>query len=140
MNGHSHFRDTELAESEPSKLTKDSSYSFPVLIDPTSRVASLAEFSGIRTLRRIFTIKTKNDEDSFTFINGIRVLSLFWVIIGHSMAFGASYANNVVDFLSWTHNIFMQLILNALVSVDASIRICCFVIFFVYYFFFINMA
>jgi len=59
INGYSHFLDTDIAEPELIKPTKRSSYCFRVLIDPKSRVASLAEFSAIRTSRRIFTMKTK---------------------------------------------------------------------------------
>jgi hypothetical protein len=118
INQYKYFSDAEIVESEPIKITKPSIFSFQTLIDPTSCIASLAEFSAIRTLCRIFTMKTKNDEDSFTFINGIRVLSLFWVIIGHSIAFGLSYTNNIVDLLVWTRSIFFQLIINATLSVD----------------------
>ncbi|CAF4095985.1 unnamed protein product, partial [Adineta steineri] len=84
----------------------------------TSRIIFLAEFSAIRTLRRIFTMKIKNNDDSFLFINGIRVLSLCWVIIGHSIAFSLSYTNNIVDVIVWTRNIAFQLIINATLSVD----------------------
>jgi hypothetical protein len=81
-----------------------------------SRIAVLAEFSAIKILRRIFTMKQRNDEESFIFINGIRVVSLFWVIMGHSIAFNLVYTNNVVDLLVWSRNVFTQLISNALVS------------------------
>ncbi|CAF1073555.1 unnamed protein product [Adineta ricciae] len=88
------------------------------LINSTHPVASLGDFSAIRCLRRIFTLQQKNDHDSFAFINGIRVLALCWVIIGHSLAFGLNYSSNIVDVLSWTQNISFQLIVNAVFTVD----------------------
>lgn len=120
INGHDTYLDIEEAESESEsiELSQKSTYNFSIFIDPTSRLGSLAEFSAIRTLRRIFTMKQKNDDDSFIFINGIRVLALFWVIMGHSVAFGLSYTSNIVDLLVWTRNASMQLIINALLSVD----------------------
>jgi hypothetical protein len=51
----------------------------------------------IRSLYRIFSKRKKIDDDSFTFINDIRVLALFWVIFGHSIAFKLAYTNNVLD-------------------------------------------
>ncbi len=51
--------------------------SVQVSIDTTHRIAFLAEFSALRTLRRIFTMKQNNDNESYLFINGIRVLTLF---------------------------------------------------------------
>lgn len=82
---------------------------------PTS---TIAEFSAIRTLRFIFTMKKKANDDSFLFINGIRVLSLFWVIFGHSFLFEIYYTMNNVDVLAWSHNLAFQLILRGLLSVD----------------------
>lgn len=78
----------------------------------------LAEFSAWRTLCRIFTMKQKVDNESFPFIHGMRVLSLFWVIIGHSLLFGLVYAQNPLEVLSWTHNAAMELIQSAEFSVD----------------------
>ncbi|UJR38468.1 hypothetical protein I4U23_031136 [Adineta vaga] len=119
INGYNHFNDIDFTEFQFVKTSKKQTrFFFQSFINPTSRTSFLAEFSAIGTLRRIFTMKMKNNDDSFTFINGIRVLSLFWVIIGHSIAFGLSYTNNIVDVIVWTRNIAFQLIINALLSVD----------------------
>ena len=84
----------------------------------TSRTMFLANFSALRTLRRIFSMKITNDENSFHFINGVRVLALFWVIIGHSLLDSLAYTSNIIDVLAWTHNVFFQLIINAPFTVD----------------------
>ena len=117
-NGYDYFSNTGTAEPESIKISKNSHSSFSALINLTSRIAFLADFSAIKTLRRIFTMKQKNNDDSFTFINGIRVLALFWIIIGHSIAFGLSYTSNIVDLLVWTRNVSFQLVINATLSVD----------------------
>lgn len=76
------------------------------------------EFSALKTLSHIFTMENKSKSDNFQFINGIRVLSLFAVIGGHSIVFGIGYSSNPIDILSWTRNFFFQLVLNAVLSVD----------------------
>ncbi|CAF3851450.1 unnamed protein product, partial [Rotaria sp. Silwood1] len=80
--------------------------------------AFLAQFSAIRTLNRIFSINTNNNNDSFSFINGIRVLALFWVIFGHLFSFGAFYSSNLLDIIAWSNNLAFQLILGGQFSVD----------------------
>ncbi|CAF3832680.1 unnamed protein product, partial [Rotaria sp. Silwood1] len=80
--------------------------------------AFLAQFSTIRTLNRIFSINTNNNNDSFSFINGIRVLALFWVIFGHLFSFGAFYSSNLLDIIAWSNNLAFQLILGGQFSVD----------------------
>ncbi|CAF0747409.1 unnamed protein product [Adineta steineri] len=108
INGYNHFSDTDISKFKLIQVPQNS----------TSRITFLTEFSAIRTLRRIVTMKIKNNDDSFLFINGIRVLSLCWVIISHSIPFGLSYTNNIVDVIVWTRNIAFQLIINATLSVD----------------------
>jgi hypothetical protein len=118
INGYNYSTDAEINRSESVKSLRHSRFSIPISIDTTRRAVFLAEFSALRSLRRIFTMKQKNDDESFLFINGIRVLSLFWVIIGHSLVFGLFYTSNVLDVLAWTHNVSFQLIANAVLSVD----------------------
>ena len=115
LNGHNFLSDAETTESESQKLPQ---HSIQAMIDTTPRTLFLAEFSALKSLRRIFTMKQKKDDDSFLFINGIRVLSLIWVIIGHSLVFGLAYTSNVLDVLVWSHNILFQLVINAVLSVD----------------------
>ena len=84
----------------------------------TPHLKKLAELSAIRTLRRIFTINKKENDNSFAFIDGIRVLALFWIIFCHSFTFGMSITQNKIDALSWSHNFAFQLISSGVLSVD----------------------
>jgi hypothetical protein len=126
INGHNKISAAELVGIKSVPLTETTSvilpqhsrFSIKALIDKTPQTVFIAQFSALRTLRRIFTMKMKSDSDSFDFLNGLRVLSLFWVIFGHTFAFNADYTSNVIDVLSWSQNMAFQLIVSALFSVD----------------------
>jgi hypothetical protein len=119
INGYDFVADGGTTRPISINLPGYSRFSLQALIDVTPRAVFLSEFSALKSLHRIFTIKQKNDNnESFIFINGIRVLALFWVIIGHSLTFGLTYTSNVLDVLVWTRNITFQLIINAILSVD----------------------
>ncbi len=86
------------------------------LIEQMPLMMFLAEFSAICTLKHIFTIKKIEKENMFTCINGIRVLSLFWVIFGHSFSFDIVYLSNVYDLLAASRSIAFQLITSGVLS------------------------
>lgn len=112
------YLDLSAEDSNTNLLSTAANQSLQLLIKQMPLIMFIAEFSAIRTLRRIFTINAKEKDDAFTFINGIRVLSLFWVILGHSFIFGIRYTSNISDMLTASRNIAFQLISSAVFSVD----------------------
>ncbi|KAK3607209.1 hypothetical protein CHS0354_031706 [Potamilus streckersoni] len=65
-------------------------------------------------------LSTKQAAGSLSAVNGIRCLSMFWVILGHTYAFGFRFASNMGSFFPKMLNRFtFQAIDNATVSVDS---------------------
>ncbi|OWF41722.1 nose resistant to fluoxetine protein 6-like [Mizuhopecten yessoensis] len=69
-------------------------------------------------------LNTHQGSGSITCMNGVRFLSMSWVLLGHSFAFGLGMGDNLLTFLpemvkTWTAHV----ILNALVSVDSFFTI-----------------
>lgn len=60
------------------------------------------------------------DEDTFEFLNGIRVLSMIWVMVGHSQALYATISQNVAFYEARIHRSFFdQVTFSFTYSVDA---------------------
>lgn len=74
-------------------------------------------FSLIKNTRAIFD--TTIPAGAITSVNGIRTLSIMWVILGHTIAFGMSVLSNTLTLFKWMDRFTMQGILNATVSVDS---------------------
>ena len=118
INGYDFVADGRITQPVSSNLPKYSRYSIQAWIDITPRTLFLSEFSALKSFHRIFSFKKSKDKEFYPFINGIRVLALFWIIIAHSLLICLSYTSNMMDVLVWTHNITFQLIINAVLNVD----------------------
>ncbi|CAF1490507.1 unnamed protein product [Rotaria sp. Silwood1] len=118
INGYDRISSIKSTESQSITPPQYSHFSNQTLLSATPRTVFFAQFSAIRTLRRIFTMTKKDDENSLDFIHGLRVLSLFWVIFGHSILFSLFYTSNPVDVLAWSDNMAFQLITSGILSVD----------------------
>jgi hypothetical protein len=77
----------------------------------------LKEYSATSTLKRIFSLN--ENHSTIGFLNGIRAISLFWIILGHSFVFQTVVSDNVLHILDNLQNSYtMQLLLGAIFGVD----------------------
>jgi peptidoglycan/LPS O-acetylase OafA/YrhL len=96
-----------------------------------SFIPSLHEYSAVVTLKKIFSL-TKNPS-TYSFLNGIRAISLFWIILGHSYVFNLTVSDNLLHIVDNLHNSFQtQLILGAVFGVDTFFFISGFLAVFVF--------
>ncbi|KAK3607208.1 hypothetical protein CHS0354_031705 [Potamilus streckersoni] len=65
-------------------------------------------------------LSTKQAAGSLSAVNGIRCISMFWVILGHTYVFGLGFVSNIGSFLpNMLNRITFQAIDNATVAVDS---------------------
>ncbi len=78
----------------------------------------LKDFSGIKNSKKIFDIT--NTEGQLECLNGIRFLSIAWVILGHTYSSAASVADNSFEiFTKWLPRFSFAIVSNAFYSVDS---------------------
>ncbi|CAF3397106.1 unnamed protein product [Rotaria socialis] len=118
INGYDCMSSIRSTDGKSSVVPQHARFSIQALLDAAPRSAFITQFSAIRTIRRIFTMTKNDNENSLAFIHGLRVLSLFWVILGHSILFNLFYTNNPVDVLAWSQNVAFQFITSGILSVD----------------------
>ena len=88
-----------------------------VFVCSATFIPRLHEYSALSTLTRIFS--TNNDNAQYAFFNGIRIVSLLWIILGHSYVFQLTVSDNVIHVLDNLHqSLIMQLIFGAVFAVD----------------------
>ncbi|XP_033732240.1 nose resistant to fluoxetine protein 6-like [Pecten maximus] len=93
-----------------------------VVAAPGILVQALLAFSVYTNACKI--LNTHQGPGSITCLNGVRFLSMSWVVLGHAFAFGIGSADNLATYFpefmkTWT----AHAILNALVSVDSFFTI-----------------
>ncbi len=94
-------------------------------------IPCLNEYSAITTLKKIFSLN--KNHSTYSFLNGIRVISLFWIILGHSFIFQLTISDNIIHILDNLYNSYgMQLILGAIFAVDTFFFISGFLAVFVF--------
>ncbi|CDW54132.1 nose resistant to fluoxetine protein 6 [Trichuris trichiura] len=79
--------------------------------------ALLVAFSLYTNTRKVMS--TTLPKGQITCFNGIRVLSMWWIIFGHTYYWTIAYLNNIVYAYELPENMFNQILLNGSLSVDS---------------------
>ena len=83
-----------------------------------SWIPRLTAYSAMSTWKKIFSLKTTTPS-TYSFLHGIRALSLFWIVLGHSFVFQLIVADNIVHVVdNFQHSYAMQLLVGAIFGVD----------------------
>ena len=94
-------------------------------------IPRLHAYSAITTLKRVFSLNSSHS--TYSFLNGIRAISLLWIILGHSFIFQLIVSDNVVHILDDLKNSYaMQLLTGAVFGVDTFFFISGFLAVFVF--------
>ena len=90
---------------------------------PDKAIAFLQGFSAYITLKKVFQVSPTNTANNLSCINGIRFLSMAWVIFGHSymhivqdLPFQANFLKLYDD---WSNSVGLRILYNASPSTDS---------------------
>nr|XP_032515089.1 nose resistant to fluoxetine protein 6-like [Danaus plexippus plexippus] len=84
--------------------------------DPKYINKIITSFSIYKNTRDVLTFKTTSN--SLLCLDGIRAISMLWVIVGHSYSSQVSYSINVQDFFKWMSSLEAIWIMAAPICVD----------------------
>lgn len=80
----------------------------------------LMAFSIPSNAEKLFMFSTVANNNNINCLNGIRVLSMIWVIYAHSFITSVDVPKiNYMDYLKWSRTFFAQFTHNAFISVDS---------------------
>ncbi|CAF3539956.1 unnamed protein product [Adineta steineri] len=93
----------------------------PLIARPRQTVDSIAQnlINCCSLTNNYQLLKNKSQPNTLACLNGIRVLSLCWVILGHTFVFAAFYSDNVVTIINWSRHLYAQIIIQAVFSIDS---------------------
>ncbi|EDW38986.1 GL13843 [Drosophila persimilis] len=96
-------------------------YDYFLCHDQSSVPAIVKIFSARSSSRAIFRIvDSKSNPNVISCLDGIRCMSLFWVVFGHEYIFSLLSPNiNTLNMLSWVEQPFSSLIMHGVFSVDS---------------------
>ncbi|CAG9768851.1 unnamed protein product [Ceutorhynchus assimilis] len=84
----------------------------------------LLAFSIRKNTKKIFEMHSKNDDQKFTCLQGLKALSMLWVVFGHRYALSFFSGNvNMLDYFEWRKTLPALFILIAPFSVDTFLCI-----------------
>ncbi|CAF3708092.1 unnamed protein product [Rotaria sordida] len=93
----------------------------PLVSRPRSAVDSVAQnfINCCSLISNYYILKREHQPRNLACLNGIRVLSLWWVILGHTLLFAAFYSDNVMTIFNWSRQLWFQIIIQAIFSIDS---------------------
>ncbi|CAF3405306.1 unnamed protein product [Rotaria socialis] len=93
------------------------------LIPPSSQQrvdsAALNLISCCSLLNNYHILKSNSYPKNLACLNGIRVLSLSWIVLGHTIIFAVYYSDNLITIFNWSRKLWFQIIIQTFFSIDS---------------------
>ena len=105
---------------DKSRFTEDERQELKVEDRKSKLGLVLYSFSPINNVKKLFTVSKRGDQ-SLAVLNGVRVLSIGWIVIGHSFSF--LQAIPIVNLTNLQSIQFFKYILNKLYIINISISL-----------------
>ncbi|CAF1048354.1 unnamed protein product [Adineta steineri] len=93
----------------------------PLIVRPEGNVDSVAQnlISCCSLINNYHILKSNSYPKSLACLNGIRVLSLCWIILGHTLIFAVYYSDNLLTIFNWSRKLWFQIIVQTVFSIDS---------------------